>query len=42
MLIGAKIVYKSSDWNRDGLVTYIMAHPEINPTVEGRITVVKP
>jgi len=42
MLIGAKIVYKSSDWNRDGMVTYIMAHPEINPTVEGRITVVKP
>ncbi|HEY5485504.1 MAG TPA: 5'-nucleotidase C-terminal domain-containing protein, partial [Candidatus Cryosericum sp.] len=42
MLIGAKIVYKSSEWNRDGMVTYIMAHPEINPTVEGRITVVKP
>lgn len=42
MLIGAKIVYKSSEWNRDGMVTYIVAHPEINPTVEGRITVVKP
>ena len=42
MLIGAKVTYKSSDWNRDGLVTYIMANPEINPTVDGRITVVKP
>ncbi|MCX6063722.1 MAG: 5'-nucleotidase C-terminal domain-containing protein, partial [Caldiserica bacterium] len=42
MLIGAKIVYKSSDWNRDGMVTYIMAHPEINPTIDGRITVAKP
>jgi len=42
MLIGAKIVYKSSEWNRDGMVAYIMAHPEINPTVEGRITVAKP
>ncbi|HWQ22014.1 MAG TPA: 5'-nucleotidase C-terminal domain-containing protein, partial [Clostridia bacterium] len=42
MLVGAKVVYKSSEWNRDGMVAYIMAHPEINPTVEGRITVVKP
>jgi 2',3'-cyclic-nucleotide 2'-phosphodiesterase (5'-nucleotidase family) len=29
-------------WMRDGLVAYITAHPEINPTVEGRITVVNP
>jgi len=42
MLIGSKIIYQSSEWNRDGMVAYIMAHPEINPTVEGRITVVKP
>jgi len=42
MLKDANVVYKTSEWMRDGLVTYIMAHPEINPTVEGRITVVKP
>jgi 2',3'-cyclic-nucleotide 2'-phosphodiesterase/3'-nucleotidase len=42
MLKGAKVVYQSSEWNRDGLVNYIKANPEINPTVEGRITVVKP
>jgi len=42
MLKGEKIVYKSSEWNRDGLVNYIKANPEINPTVEGRITVVTP
>jgi len=42
MLTGEKIVYKSSEWNRDGLVNYIKANPEINPTVEGRITVVTP
>jgi 2',3'-cyclic-nucleotide 2'-phosphodiesterase (5'-nucleotidase family) len=42
MLVGAKVVYKSSEWNRDGLIAYIMANPEINPAVEGRITVVKP
>ncbi len=42
MLVGAKVVYKTSEWNRDGLVNYIKANPEINPTVEGRITVVKP
>jgi len=42
MLVGAKVMYKTSEWNRDGLVNYIKANPEINPTVEGRITVVKP
>jgi len=42
MLVGAKVLYKTSEWNRDGLVNYIKANPEINPTVEGRITVVKP
>ena len=42
MLKGAKVVYQSSEWNRDGLVNYITANPEINPTVEGRITVIKP
>jgi 2',3'-cyclic-nucleotide 2'-phosphodiesterase (5'-nucleotidase family) len=42
MLIGAKVIYKTSEWNRDGLAAYIKANPEINPTVEGRITVVKP
>ncbi|RIE17406.1 bifunctional metallophosphatase/5'-nucleotidase, partial [Candidatus Cryosericum septentrionale] len=42
MLVGSKVVYKSSEWMRDGLVAYITAHPEINPTVEGRITIVKP
>lgn len=42
MLKTAKIVYKTSAWNRDGLVEYIKANPEINPVVEGRITVVHP
>jgi 2',3'-cyclic-nucleotide 2'-phosphodiesterase (5'-nucleotidase family) len=42
MLIGAKVVYKSGEWMRDGLVAYVTAHPEVSPTVEGRITVVKP
>ena len=42
MLVGAKVVYKSSEWNRDGMVAYIMAHPEISAAVEGRITVVAP
>lgn len=42
MLTGAKIVYKSGEWMRDGLVAYVKANPEINPTVEGRITVIKP
>jgi hypothetical protein len=42
MLIGTKVVYKTSEWMRDGLVVYVMAHPEINPRVEGRITIVKP
>ncbi len=42
MLKGAKVVYMSGEWMRDGLVAYVTAHPEINPTVEGRITVVKP
>lgn len=42
MLKGAKVVYMSGEWMRDGLVAYIKANPEINPTVEGRITVLKP
>lgn len=42
MLKGIKIVYTSGEWMRDGLVAYVTANPEINPTVEGRITVVKP
>lgn len=42
MLKGAKVVYTSGEWMRDGLVAYVKANPEINPTVEGRITVVKP
>lgn len=42
MLIGAKILSKTSEWNRDGLVNYIKANPEMTATVEGRITVVKP
>jgi 2',3'-cyclic-nucleotide 2'-phosphodiesterase/3'-nucleotidase len=42
MLKSAKILSKTSEWNRDGLVNYIKANPEINPTVEGRITVVNP
>jgi len=29
-------------WMRDGLVAYITTHPEISPTVDGRITVVNP
>jgi len=42
MLVGAKIVYKTSEWNRDGFVAYIKTNPEMTATVEGRITVVKP
>jgi 5'-nucleotidase len=42
MLVGAKIVYKTSEWNRDGFVAYIKANPEMTATVEDRITVVKP
>ena len=42
MLKGIKVVYTSGEWMRDGLVAYVTANPEINPTVEGRITVVKP
>lgn len=42
MLKGAKVVSTSGEWMRDGLVAYVKANPEINPTVEGRITVVKP
>lgn len=42
MLKGSKVVYQTGEWMRDGLVAYIKAHPEINPTVEGRITVVQP
>jgi 2',3'-cyclic-nucleotide 2'-phosphodiesterase (5'-nucleotidase family) len=43
MLKGIKAVAAPGlAWMRDGLVAYITAHPEINPTVEGRITVVNP
>jgi 2',3'-cyclic-nucleotide 2'-phosphodiesterase/3'-nucleotidase len=42
MLVGTKIVYKTSEWNRDGFVAYIKANPEMTATVDGRITVVKP
>lgn len=42
MLKGAAVLSKTSVWNRDGLVNYIMAHPEVSAAVEARITVVKP
>ncbi|HOV49969.1 MAG TPA: 5'-nucleotidase C-terminal domain-containing protein [Candidatus Cryosericum sp.] len=42
MLKDAKVVYKSGEWMRDGLIAFVKAHPEINPSVEGRITVVQP
>jgi hypothetical protein len=42
MLVGAKVLSKTSEWNRDGFVNYIKANPEVTATVEGRITVVKP
>jgi len=42
MLIGAKVLSKTSEWNRDGLVNYIKANPNMSATVEGRITVVNP
>jgi len=42
MLKDAKVVYKSGEWMRDGLIAFVRVHPEINPSVEGRITVVQP
>jgi 2',3'-cyclic-nucleotide 2'-phosphodiesterase (5'-nucleotidase family) len=42
MLIGAKVLSKTSEWNRDGFVNYIKANPNMTAAVEGRITVVNP
>lgn len=42
MLVGAKVLSRTSEWNRDGLVNYIKVNPEMTATVEGRITIVKP
>ncbi|MDO9099863.1 MAG: 5'-nucleotidase C-terminal domain-containing protein [Caldisericota bacterium] len=42
MFVGAKIVYKSGEWMRDGMIEWIKANPDVNPAVEGRITLLKP